>query len=114
MRDLLDDLLIALPKLPEIPVSESAALSMRRTPGLCAAIDRRPEELVHRKCALCTSEARLIVVVEPTILVSYRMRWLDVCHPCYRGVHILADNWPGDDWVMKRYAQLEELGLIAT
>lgn len=111
----LDVLLIALPRLPEVMLPDVAGRGLGGSAfSLCAAIDRRAEELAHRKCGLCDNEARLTIVVEPTLLVSYRMRWLDVCHPCYRDVHRLADNWPGDEAVLRRWAQLEELGLIAT
>lgn len=94
----LDVLLIALPRLPEVALPEAAGLTCWRTPSLCAAISRRAGELPCRKCGLCDNEARLTIV----------------CHPCYRAVHHLADHWPGDDVVLRRWAQLEELGLIAT
>lgn len=99
--DLLDALLINIPRMAEVAVADI---------GDPAAMERRRQE-VH-SCLLGGSRATTCLQVDPSELIGKRPRWLDLCPHCSREVARLADEWPGDDFILDRYALLVETGRI--
>ena len=100
---LLDALLIAIPKMDLIP--DDIASSRRR---LRAAIEER--DAIPRECVLCHGQATVVAVTEASELMG-GMRWMDLCASCEAAMARLRASWD-DEAAWRRWRYLVTEGFM--